>query len=255
MKRSFVLMAMVATCGFIACNTEGPSTPPPVDTTDTLRFEAKEGFVARYDEYPVDTAGIYFDKPKLDEKKEVQEVVVDTGLTYEGAVGVSRHIAPGSKFDTSYFYQDASGDLYRYNYGFKLLSIPVLEPYFERPVDMKWVLLMRFSKSEGATWLAKRDSINIPAFGTKVYFESNATMKADTTIRVGSEDIACRQVEHVITATAKLNNIPVNGRIVARCYVSAKYGKVILDFIRSGTISGGANAKVQGIFKIMTFHE
>lgn len=241
-------------CAVIACDSDETTTPPD-NTTDTLRFEAKKGFVSRFDEYPVDTAGPSFDKPILAEHVLVQETISDTGITYFGKSGVSMHIGPGSRFDTTYFYQDASGDLYRYNYGFELLAVPELEPYLERPIDMQWVLLMKFSKKEGATWLAKRDSINVPAFGTKVYFESNATMKADTIIRVGTEDISCRQAEHVITATASFNGIPVVGKIIARTYVSAKYGKVILDYIRSGSIAGGVNAKVRGVYKIMTYHE
>lgn len=251
---SFLTMGMLMG-GFIACDSDSSTTPPPDDNSDTLHFEAKKGFVTRYDEYPVDTAGPNFDKPIITERVIVSETTVDTGITYSGQSGVSMHIGPGSKFDTTYFYQDASGDLYRYNYGFDLLAVPELEPYLERPIDMKWVLLMKFSKKEGATWQAKRDSINVPAFGTKVYFESNATMKADTIIRVGSEDIECRQAEHVITASASFNGIPVNGKIVARAYVSAKYGKVILDYIRSGSISGALNSKVRGVYKIMTYHE
>ena len=89
-----------------------------------------------------------------------------------------------------------------------------------------------------------------------VYFKSNAKMMADTTIMVGTEAIECRQAQHTITAKASITAPDdVSGTIVARTYISAKYGKVILDFVHSGKFEGVYKGKVRGVYKIMTFHE
>ena len=251
MKKLILLIAGVLTVGLIACNTEGP-LPPPDDSITPLRFEAKAGFVTRYDEYPVDTAGVYFDKPILSEKRLIEEITTDTALSFEGKTGVSLHVGPGSRFDTSYFSQDANGDLWSYNYGFSMLnSFQELTNIVGGPINMKWVLLMKFGKKEGATWVAKADSVYLPSFVAYVHLRDTATMMADTVITVGAEQIECRHARHRITASLA----PSVGTIVTDVYVSAKYGKVVWDFVRSGTIDGLLKAKVQGVFKIMTFHE
>jgi hypothetical protein len=261
MKRSIPFLASIALAFIIAACDSGADAPPTDDITP-LKFAAQAGLVTRYDQYDVDTsdaAGNNPDRLATETKVTVQETTSDTGLTYAGRTGVSRHIAipiGGGPADTTYFTQDANGDLYRYNYGFKLLNnFPALSPYLEKPIDMGWVLVMKFGKKEGATWVAKKDSLFLTSIGTTIYFESKATMKADTTILVGTENILCRQAEHVVTATASLGSLPINGKIVTRTYISAQYGKVVWDFIRSGNITGALKSKVRGVYKIMVFHE
>ena len=255
MKKIFgILSALAVITGVVGCNTDPASTPPDDDITP-LRFEAKAGFVTRYDEYPVDTAGVYFDKPILSEKRLIEEITTDTALSFEGKTGVSLHVGPGSRFDTSYFSQDANGDLWSYNYGFSMLNnFEELKNAAGGPINMKWVLLMKFGKKEGATWIAKADSLFLPSFGSYVHLRDTATMMADTVITVGTEQIECRHARHRITASTTII-VPTVGTIVTDVYVSAKYGKVVWDFVRSGSITGAVNAKVQGVFKIMTYHE
>ena len=246
---------MFVFAGVAGCDTDPASTPPD-DNITPLRFEAKTSFVTRYDEYPVDTAGVYLDKPILAEKRSFEEISVDTGLTFEGKTGVSLQVGPGSRFDTSYFAQDANGDLWRYNYGFSMLnSFEYLKSIVGGPIDMKWVLLMKFGKKEGATWVAKADSVLIQSSGSWVHLRDTATMMADTVITVGTEQIECRHARHRITATTIIGPSTTVGTIITDTYVSAKYGKVVWDFVRSGAITGLFSAKVQGVFKIMTFHE
>jgi hypothetical protein len=258
MKRSIVFLTMLVFGSmFAACESEVDA--PPSDDITPLKFDAKAGFLSRYDWYEVDTANAAGNNPDrlaTETKVTIEETTVDTGLTYAGRTGVSMHVpVPDTgKIDTIYFAQDANGDLYRYNYGFTLLNnFPALSFYLEKPIDMGWVLVMKFGKKEGATWRAKKDSLYILSLNTTIHFESNATMMSDTIIKVGNENIECRQAEHVITATANFAGFPINGKIVTRTYISAKYGKVVWDFIRSGRITG--ISQVRGVYKIMTFHE
>lgn len=254
MKSTLQLAFFAAGFLFAACDSE---TEPVSDDITPLKFETRSDFEARYDEYEVDTAGTFYNKPILSTRTEVEETITDTGLTFEGMTRVSRHIAyyPSTgKRDTLYFAQDANGDLYRYNYGFNLLNnFPELVSIIGRRIDMKWVLVMKFGKKQGAEWIARKDSLELLSYpGVKVYFESKAVMQADTTIQVGNEQVSCRHAMHTITATS---SIGATGLIKAHTYISAKYGKVVWDFIESGSISGTFNARVRGVWKIMTFHE
>src|SRR5687767_16020222 len=99
MKKIFgILSALFVFAGVVGCDSDSTTTPPD-DSVTPLRFEAKAGFVTRYDEYPVDTAGQFFDKPILSEKRLIQETTVDTGLSFAGKTGVSLHVGPESRFD------------------------------------------------------------------------------------------------------------------------------------------------------------
>lgn len=257
--RAFLAIGIVAIgLTFLACDSNTETTTD--DNITPLRFDAKAGFVSRFDEYEVDTAGVYFDKPILTSRVEVQETIKDTGLTYQGKSGVSRHVIyypVSGRRDTAYYCQEANGDLYRYNYGFSLLNnFADLVAAIGQPIDMGWVLVAKFGKKEGATWVAKDSSLTVQFLGKPVFFKSNATMLADTSIVVGTETISCRQAEHVITATASIASAnDVNGIIRARTYISAKYGKVVLDFVKSGNFTGIYTGKVRGVYKVMTSHE
>jgi hypothetical protein len=259
MKRPYLVLALVALgFAFAACDSD---TTAPSDDITPVKFDAKAGFIARYDQYEVDTSDALGNNPDrlaTETKLTIVETTVDTGLTFAGRTGVSMHVATGgAKPDTSYYAQDANGDLYRYNYGFSILNnFSDLVLAIGQPVDMGWVLVARLGKKEGATWTAKDSSLTVQFLGKPVFFKSSARMLADTAIVVGDSLINCRAAEHVITAKASIANTDdVRGEVHARIYISGKYGKVVFDFIRSGKFEGVYKGKFRGLYKIMTFHE
>lgn len=262
MKRTIPFLVTI-TLAFVFAACDSGTDAPQSDDITPVKFEAKAGFVSRYDQYAVDTsdaAGNNPDRLATETKVTIVETTIDTGLTFAGRSGVSMHVAEpvgGGKPDTSYYAQDANGDLYRYNYGFSILNnFSDLVVAIGQPVDMGWVLVARLGKKENATWIAKDSSLTVQFLGKPVSFKSSARMLADTSIVVGDSLVLCRAAEHVITAKASIANTDdVKGEVRARTYISGKYGKVVFDFIRSGKFEGIYKGKFRGLYKIMTFHE
>lgn len=246
------LFAFVIAAGLSSCDSGGdaPTTEPTV-----LKFSAKKNGIFKYDSYIVDTSDASGNNPDRlipESKVIVTETVIDTGKTYDGR---SNCTIVGSGSDSVIYSQDANGDLYRYNFGFDYLnSFPLLVLYVGHEINVKWVLVAKLTDQVGQTWVAAKDSVFLASAGSYVYLQSTATQKADTTIQVMGAGVTCKHVQHVVTASANLSGLPVNGKDVVDTYISAELGATVWDYFRSATVSGAMNAKAQGMWKIMTSH-
>src|SRR5688572_10791543 len=217
---SFLIAAGLTSCD---SSTSEPNTPEPT----VLKFSAKKNGIFKYDSYIVDTsdaAGNNPDRLIPESKVVVTETVIDTGagVTYDGR---SNCTIVGSGSDSVIYSQDANGDLYRYNFGFDYLnSFPLLVLYVGHEINVKWVLVAKLTDQVGQTWVAAKDSVFLASAGSYVYLQSTATQKADTTIQVMGAGVKCKHVQHVVTASANLSGLPVNGKDVVDTYISAELG-------------------------------
>ncbi len=257
-----VFIALAASSTFISsCSYNPGPNSVPVDTSHYSKLTFKKDFHARYDIFVVDTAdknGNNVDHRIDSTRINVQEIVVDTGITYKGKTNVARvvtYMPAPNKNDTGYFYQDPNGDLYRYNYGFSILNqYTFLTQAIGHDIDVGWVLAAKIEAPSGTTWVAKIDTEHIQAPQLDVFLTSQATMKDDTTILVGTETIKARHVQHKVTASTP-PGIAETGEVNIDSYMSADLSAVLIDFFRHSTLQGQlSNSKTQGKIKIMTSH-
>jgi len=212
-----------------------------------------------YDLFVVDTAdasGSNPDKILTNTRKNFQEIIVDTGLTYMGKNHVARVVFYDTTLtppnETYYFYQDPNGDLYRYNFGFNLLNqFTFLTQLIGSQVDVGWVLAAKMTSAEGTKWTARTDSVLIQAYNTEVYLVSQGQMLADTVFLVGAESIKARHSRNVVTASTAGG--AETGNVVIDSYYSTDAGEIVEDFYRHVTLAGQLlNQQAQGKLKIMT---
>jgi hypothetical protein len=259
MKKSTVfsfVTIIIALVSLSSCKYD-PVTTPTNNYTAKLSF--KKDFHANYDVSVVDTAdvsGNNGDKILGNTRTSVQEIIVDTGITYKGKDHVTRIVAfmTPNPNDTNYFYQDANGDLYRYNFGFTILNqFPYLVNAIGSPVDVGWVLAAKITANEGTQWAAKSDSVLVQFAGIEVYLTSQGIMMGDTTFTIGTEQIKARHARNTVTAKTAGNE--EHGSVVIDSYYSTDINAVVEDFFRHVSLSGALlNQQAQGKLKLMTSH-
>ncbi len=233
-----------------SCSTDTPSDNKPV-TIQKMKFTA--GSSHYFNLFLVDTAdksGNNGDKIIADSAQyNRQELTIDTALTYKGFSNVTRMIFASNQPDTNYYYQDASGNVWRYNYGFNFLNkFQSLVIALGGPVDVGWVLTAKPGATVGTTWVGKSDSSIIQSFGIKVYLTDNATVMNDTVIAVSSNNITTQHIRHIVVASGG----GTNGTVIIDTYISPELGTTVMDFFHHSQISGLlANLQARGSQKIM----
>jgi len=263
MKKLYLALLAAGVALISSCSYNGAATTPPGATDSTL-VTFKTQFTANFDEFVVDTAhgnSGMGDTVLSDNRISVQDIVVDTGLTYKGYSHVAKVVTmQGSlAIDSDFYYQDPSGDLYRYNFGFKILnSYAVLVAAIGAPVDQGWILAARMKSASGTTWIAKQeDSIAVTFInGLYVHFSSSAQMLADTTIIVGTQSLKCRHARHHVIASVPQGQYGHEaGDAYVDTYVCPALGAVPIDFYHHVVLAGSlTTSQAQGKFKLMTSH-
>ncbi len=249
-SRAIFVSLLLCVFALSSCSTDTPSDNKTY-TVKKMNFTA--GSSHYFNLFLVDTAdgnGNNGDKIIADSAQyNRQELTIDTALTYKGFSNVTRMIFASDLPDTNYYYQDASGNVWRYNYGFNILNkFQSLVIALGGPVDVGWVLAAKPGAPAGTTWVAKSDSSTIPSFGVKVYLTDNATVMNDTVIAVSTDNITTQHIRHVVVASGA----GTNGTVIVDTYVSAEVGTTVEDFFHHATISGLlANLQARGSQKIM----
>ncbi len=260
MKKLYFLLigAFIGTSAFISSCSYNPGSTPP-STTPTALLNFKLQVHSSFDVTVVDTADANGNNPDrilANTRKNFQEIIVDTALTYMGKFPVARIIFFDTtltpKNDTGYFYQDPNGDLYRYNFGFSILNqFTALTQFIGSQVNVGWVLAAKMTSAEGTQWVARTDSVLVQAYNLEVYLSSQGRMMADTTFLVGTETIKARHSRNVVTASAGSGS--QTGNVVIDSYYSTDIGEVVEDFFRHVSLSGSfLNQQAQGKLKILT---
>jgi hypothetical protein len=254
---------VVATAFLSSCSYDPGTTNNP-----TAKMNFKKGFHSQYDIFVVDTADKNGSNPdhRLDGTRiNVQEIVIDTGITYPSAgIDIKSHVASITTYmpaptpnETNYLSQDPNGDLYRYNFGFSILNqFPYLVQIVGGNVDEGWVLAAKLTSAVGTKWVAKIDTILISA-GFAVNLLSQGEMMADTSFVVGSQTIKTRHARNTVTATA-LGGAPVgeSALVIIDSYYSTDINAVVCDFFRHVSLFGSQyNQQAQGKYKTMTSHD
>ncbi|HET9137409.1 MAG TPA: hypothetical protein VFO76_12290 [Candidatus Kapabacteria bacterium] len=170
MKNFFFLLlaAVVLTVAVSSCSSSSTETPPTTYTPTPVHFQ--QGKIARYDLYLIDTPssdGSNIDHFVPDSTKyNLEEQVVDTAFAFPLGIKATKTVFASTPPDTSYYYQDKDGNLFRYNYGFNTLNnFKDLILALGSPVDVGWVLIAKPGAPSGTTWLAKKDSMRTGGFG------------------------------------------------------------------------------------------
>lgn len=253
-----ILIALAAgllIAGLQSCSSS--SSPSGTDnsyTPKTVKF--KQGFSATYDLFLTDTTS---SDPILQDSAQhnVVETVLDTNRFYGGFTHVTSTYFASSPGDSNYYYQDAQGNLWRYNYGFsRLNSYSFLVAALGGPVDVHWVLVAKPGSPVGTTWVAKNDSAIFQALGNaKIYLKDVATTMADSTFTIGGQSVPTTHVQHIVTAT-DASGVAFKGSISIDTYISTELGITVEDFFHHSTIASPTyNAKARGSLKIMTSHQ
>jgi hypothetical protein len=231
----------------------------PGATGQSVNSPFKKDFTASYDISSVDTAGTGHtaDAILTAGRVSAQEITVDTGVTYKGKSGVARIVTFTTPTpDTNYFYQDANGNLYRYNFGFTILNqFPYLVTAFGSNIDVGWVLAAKMNSTNGTTWTARdNDTLTIQGFNVPVVLSSQGIVLADTTFTIGTSQVKAKHMRNTVTATAI--GFVENGEAVIDSYYSADLGAVVEDYFHHVNLAGQLlNQQAQGKFKIMTSHQ
>lgn len=255
------LFAFVIAAGLTSCD----STSEPVNNDPKVQtFASKENAIYKYDHYEVDTSDASGNNPDrlvASTKIEVTETIVDTGVSFDGRSNVTIVRSSSSMGTDSVIYsQSANGDLYRYNYGFGYInSYPEVKQFLglSNDINVKWVLVAKLTDQTGQTWVAAKDSVLLPSFGSYVYLQSDATQKEDTTFFImgGADAVKCKHVQHKVTAKATISGFPITASNTIDTYISPELGATVWDYIRSSTVSSPVvNGKARGSWKIMTYH-
>lgn len=223
-------------------------------TPKTVHFT--QGLAARYDLYLVDTTTATGSDAILQDSAQhnLLETVIDTNSPYGGYSHVTRTYFAATPPDSNYYYQDAAGNLYRYNYGFsRLNNYSFLVAALGGPVDVGWVLVAKPGSPAGTSWTAKKDSAVFQSLGNaRIYLNDVATTMNDTTFKIGSESVPAIHVRHSVTAT-DATGLAFKGAIAIDTYISLELGITVEDFFRHSTISSpGFNSQARGSLKIMT---
>ncbi len=258
MKNFFVFGLAIATVAVAisSCGSDEPSTPQTYTPTK-VHFRG-DGF-AKYDLFKVDTPDASGNNPDrlIPNLTGVEESIVDTAVPFPNNVKAVKSVFSTTPPDTSFYYQDANGDLYRYNYGFSALNnYPLLLQYVGHPVDVGWVLIAKPGSPAGTTWVGKKDSVFVPAFFGWFQLQDQATTMDDTTFVVSNgKDTTLKaiHVRHNVTIHSAGNEIL--GSIFVDTYFSPDLGLTIEDFYHYSTITGALKQKNQGSLKIMKFYK
>lgn len=248
-SRAAIVAMLLCLFALNSCSSDTPAgnTPTPV-----VKMKFTAGSSHYFNLFLVDTAdksGNNGDKIIADSAQyNRQELTIDTALTYKGFSNVTRMIFASNQPDTNYYYQDASGNVWRYNYGFSLLNkFQPLTLFIGSQIDVGWVLVAKPGATAGTTWIGKSDSTIVQSLGLKVYFTDNATVMNDTTITVSSEAIITQHIRHVILAST----LGTTGTVNIDTYVSPELGTTVMDFFHHAKIVGGYNLQARGSQKIM----
>ncbi len=262
MKKLYFLLipALLCTITFLNSCSSNPSSSNPPPSGTPLDF--KMAFHGNYDIFVVDTADANGNNPDKiigSPKISVQDIVTDTGLSYQGKSHVTKIITyqgNNNPIDSNYFYQDPNGDLYRYNFGFSILNqFTYLTQVIGSNVDVGWVLAAKLTSGNGTTWVAGTDSVSVQSLGVEVYLKSEGQMMNDTTFLIGTTTVNARHSRNTVTATAGTGVAPYgeSGIVILDSYYSTDINAVVCDFIRHVKLNGGLlNQQAQGKFKIMT---
>jgi len=222
----------VIAAGLMSCDSS--TTPPDTSGGNVSPFSCELGSIYKYDQYEVDTSDANGNNPDrlLPETKVViTETVIGVGKTYDGR---SNCFIVSSGSDSIIYSQDANGDLYRYNYGFGYINnYPQVLQFLglQEGINVRWVLVAKLTDKTGQTWVAAKDSVLLPSFGSYVYLQSNATQKADTTFYVmgASDAVTCKHVQHKVTANATISGFPITASNTIDTYISAELGATVWD--------------------------
>ncbi len=249
-SRAAIVAMFLCVFALNSCSTDTPSDNNNTYTVKKMKFTA--GSSHYFNLFLVDTAdksGNNGDKIIADSAQyNRQELTIDTALTYKGFSNVTRMIFASNQPDTNYYYQDASGNVWRYNYGFNILNkFQFLVNALGGPVDVGWVLVAKPGATDGTTWIGKSDSTIVQSLGFKVYFTDNATVMNDTVITVSSDAITTQHIRHVILAST----FGTTGTVNIDTYVSPELGTTVMDFFHHSKIVGGYNLQARGSQKIM----
>ena len=249
-SRTAIVAMLLCVFALNSCSSDTPAGNTP---TTVVKMKFTAGSSHYFNLFLVDTAdksGNNGDKIIADSAQyNRQELTIDTALTYKGFSNVTRMIFASNQPDTNYYYQDASGNVWRYNYGFNILNkFQSLVIALGGPVDVGWVLAAKPGATAGTTWVGKSDSAIIQSFGITVHLTDNATMMNDTVIAVSSDNITTQHIRHVVVASGG----GTNGTVIIDTYISPELGTTVMDFFHHSTITGLlANLQARGSQKIM----
>ncbi|HYM19526.1 MAG TPA: hypothetical protein VEW28_00815 [Candidatus Kapabacteria bacterium] len=250
-----LLLTFLVSCSSSTDNTGNNTNYTPI------KMKFKTGSIAYYELLVIDTADAQGNNgDRIDTagaQYNIQEMVLDTNRSYGGySSGVTMNLFASSPRDTDYYYQDASGNLYRYNYGFSILNqqYPSLAIALGSPIDVHWVLVAKPGAPAGTTWTAVSDSATFQSFGNiKVFLKDAATAMTDTTFIISTDTVKAVHVRHLVTASTPAGTIAMNGQIVIDTYVSPELGFTVEDFFHHSKITSPLiNSQQKGSLKLMT---
>ena len=247
---AIVMMGLISSCG--------SSGDEPGGYTPT-KVLFKSGEIARYDLFLRDTADKFGNNndiqiPDPDNPNQVEEKVVDTAVPFMPNILATKMILASNPPDTSYYYQDNDGNLWRYNYGFsKLNNYDFLVQNLGQQVNVGWVLVAKPGAPAGTTWVAKKDSMNTSQFG-KLSLEDNATAMSDTMFSISNGlsfvQVNATHTRHIVNGHTDIPGL--TAEIVVDFYFSPELGLTVRDVFHSSSIEL-LSLHTRGSEKIMTF--
>ena len=258
LKQSLVVAVCSALCiPLISCSssTSGGGGNNSYTPT-TMNFKA--GTIAYYELLGVgvpDSSGNNGDRiDTIGAQYNVQELVVGTTFNYKGYNNVTMNVFAANPRDTDYYYQDASGNLYRYNYGFSILNqYTFLTAALGSQIDVGWVLVAKPGSPAGTTWIGKYDSMVVQSYGIKFYLKDVATTMNDTTFYISTDTIKAQHIRHDVNAYTAPGGGQTTGEIVIDTYISPELGLTVEDFFHHSKIAGPLfNGQQRGSLKLMT---
>lgn len=183
----------------------------------------------------------------------VNQRVADTNATAYGKTGV-RVLVNVQKSDqakdTTYLWQDANGNVWRYNYGVELLNTdPAVQGLLHQRIDVGWVLLDSTKATAGNSWLANASQVAILGGLANVTLNDNATYVGDTSMTVSGKTISARHIVHTVVASG-----PGNGTVKIDTYFSPSLGTVLNIVHTSNLTVNNGPVTMLGIFSQMTWH-
>jgi hypothetical protein len=244
----FLIIVSVALIGFYVAGCSGDTEPP---ATSSTQLQIKSNAVITYDQYqtdPTNESKVQGSDDTIKQKKIQSDSVTIQGRTVLAAFENTH--ATGAK-DTTYFSQDANGDFYVLNFGSEAINA-VAEPVINTKVNYGWMLVAKMASASGAQWIGVNNpNVSLGSQYPAATVLDSATMKNDTTIAIGTENVKAKHVFHSLVATTF--GARASGTLDA--YVSAALGAIVITNIHPAVGSGLLPpGPYPGIYRIMLTH-
>ena len=258
--RNFLLSALLLG-GFIAlgnglsgCASGAGSVNPPAADTNAVKFTTTATASYRQDSLVMSNGT---EQTKATGTTIAQSTVSTTStIALHANSTVMQNVYTNSSWtiptDSDYYYQDTNDDLYKLDFGLEPLNnIAALQAIIGGKVHVGWVLELKLGAAAGTTWQAISDTITAGSLG-QVILKDNGTMRADTTIMVGTKAYRTRHAHHSFTGTASLGTAYGEFDV----FYSPELASTVLVQIHplSYTTALGTGGTQAGIQNVLTAH-